>query len=150
MTSSTPQLADVCWLATLVPVQLHSQAEGYTIFAACAGGVLTDADIEALLQDIEQQILEDIQAELAELERHNQEQMQHEASMAEQHMQQSAQGMCMAKDVTSRLSQPHVEHVAQDEHFGGPEFGIPFCQHVQEVWHLTLNDACNLLLPCRS
>jgi hypothetical protein len=55
-----------------------------------AGGVLTEADIEALLLDIEAQVMEEIQAELAELERQEQEQMQHEVSMAEQHMQQQA------------------------------------------------------------
>lgn len=55
-----------------------------------AGGVLTEADIEALLLDIEAQVMEEIQAELAELERQEQEQMQHEISMAEQHMQQQA------------------------------------------------------------
>jgi len=52
-----------------------------------AGGVLTEADIDALLSDIEQQVIAEIQAELAELERLEQEQQQHAASMVEQHMQ---------------------------------------------------------------
>lgn len=50
---------------------------------------MTTADIDALLRDIEQQVLEEIQAELAELEQQEHEQLQHAASMAEQH---SAQG----------------------------------------------------------
>jgi hypothetical protein len=49
---------------------------------------LTTADIDALLRDIEQQVLEEIQAELAQLEQQELEHLQHAASMAEQHLAQ--------------------------------------------------------------
>jgi hypothetical protein len=49
--------------------------------------VLGEADIKALLQDLEQQVLEEIQAELAEWERLHQEEAQAVVSMAEQHLQ---------------------------------------------------------------
>lgn len=66
---------------------------------SCTGGVLTEADIDALLADIEQQVLEEIQAELAELERQDQEQAQHAASMAEQHMHHLQQHAAQSSDV---------------------------------------------------
>ncbi len=48
---------------------------------------MTEADIDALLRDMETQVLEEIQAELAELERQEHEQLQLAADMVEQHMQ---------------------------------------------------------------
>lgn len=79
----------------LSPVDLQGKLREGTMAAIRAqltqpeddGGVLTEADIDALLSDIEQQVIAEIQAELAELERLEQEQQQHAASMVEQHMQ---------------------------------------------------------------
>lgn len=69
-----------------------------------AGGILTEADIDALLHDMETQVMEEIQAELAELERQEQEQLQHAADMVEQHMQ---------------YLQQQQQHTGQGEHADG-------------------------------
>lgn len=61
--------------------------------AVCTtGGVLTEADIDALLRDLEQQVLHEIQAELAELEVLETEQQQHATTMAEQYLHDAARG----------------------------------------------------------
>jgi replicative DNA helicase len=75
-----------------------------------AGGILTDADIDALLQDMEAQIMEEIQAEVAELERQEQEQLQHAADTVEQHMQY--------------LQQQQQQHTGQGEHADNFSSGV--------------------------
>lgn len=87
-----------------LPSHSHAHAQPSSLCAAvvlpsCTGGVLTEADIDALLADIEQQVMQEIQAELAELERQEQEQVQHAASMAEQHMHHLQQHAAQGSDV---------------------------------------------------
>ncbi|KAF6251661.1 replication protein A interacting C-terminal-domain-containing protein [Scenedesmus sp. NREL 46B-D3] len=50
------------------------------------GALLTEADIDGLLADIEQQVLQEIQAELAALEHSEQQDQQRAVAMAEEHM----------------------------------------------------------------
>ncbi|WIA10489.1 hypothetical protein OEZ85_010678 [Tetradesmus obliquus] len=54
--------------------------------ADSTGALLPEADIDALLADIEQQVLQEIQQELAALERSEQQDQQRAVAMAEEHM----------------------------------------------------------------
>lgn len=90
------------WCCPSLAIPLHAQPSSLcaaVVLPSCTGGVLTEADIDALLADIEQQVMQEIQAELAELERQEQEQVQHAASMAEQHMHHLQQHAAQGSDV---------------------------------------------------
>eukprot|EP00775_Hariotina_reticulata_P007175 gene7175-7389_t len=53
----------------------------------CDGSVYTEADIDDLLHDMQEQIMQEIQEELTNLERSEQQDEQHAMAMADEHMQ---------------------------------------------------------------